>query len=138
VAGFAQLYLEVEAGWRPATQLARILDPRLAARLEAVWVRRQPTPGRVVAVTGERVADDRYEAVAVVQRGGRFGALGVQLRQRRGCWRVEMAARPEDGPLPEPRFPFPADEPDAFDLVLPDPRQAGAVRAGVPQTAPLG
>ncbi|CAN5886817.1 hypothetical protein BH23ACT8_BH23ACT8_00210 [soil metagenome] len=138
VRGFAQLYLEVEAGWRPATQLAQVLDARLAARLRAVWVRPQPRPGRVIAVTGERVAGDRYEAVAVVRRGGRFGALGVQLRRRGGRWRVEMAARPEDGPLPEPPFPFPSDEPDAFDLVLPDAGPAGDVRAGAPQGVPVG
>lgn len=109
VRGFMQLYLEVEVGRRPVRQAARLLDPELAARLEGVWVRAVGAlPGRVVALTGGRVTADRCEAVAVVDRHGRRGAIAVQLRRKGGRWIVTDVVRPEDGPLPAPPFAFPS------------------------------
>lgn len=97
-AGFAQAFLEVECGRRPRGQLRPVLCPRLADRLADIWLRPGP-PGRVVHAYGSRVAADRFEAVAVVRRGERFGALAVSLAFTGSCWRVVDAARPEDAPV---------------------------------------
>lgn len=97
-AGFAQAFLEVECGRRPRGQLRPVLCPRLADRLADIWLRPGP-PGRVVHAYGSRVAADRFEGVAVVRRGERFGALAVSLAYTGSCWRVVDAARPEDGPV---------------------------------------
>ncbi|MBW3602531.1 MAG: hypothetical protein KY434_07525 [Actinobacteria bacterium] len=101
--GFAQLYLEVEAGWRPRSQLARLMTPRLYGRLLDGWVR-PGAPGRVVRVRGVLAGPGRYEAVVVVRRPGRFGAVALSLVRSNGAWRVHDAVRPEDGatrPHPE-------------------------------------
>lgn len=111
----AQLYLEVEAGRRPAAQVARLLDQRLSYQLEGVWVRGPASPGRVVRVNGRLTHAECYEAVALVRRGERFGALALQLRRRDGRWAVTEASRPEDGPLPPPPYEFDEDEPDGLD-----------------------
>jgi Family of unknown function (DUF6459) len=105
--GFAQLYLEVEAGWRPRSQLARLMTPRLYVQLFDVWVR-PGRPGQVVRVRGALAGPGRYEAVAVVRRPGRFGAVALSLVRCNGAWRVHDAVRPEDGP---PVVPLPCDEP---------------------------
>jgi hypothetical protein len=109
---FARLYLEIECGRRRASQAAGILDRRLAAQLAQVWVRPGP-PGVLLAVTGARTAADAYEAVAVVRRGPRVGALALRMARRHGRWLVVHASRPEDGPLPEPDHPVPDDDRDA-------------------------
>lgn len=109
---FAQAFLEVEAGRRSRTQLDPLLCPLLAARLASVWVRPGP-PGQVVRTRGVLVAPDRYEAVVVVRRRGRFGALGVALARHGRSWQVIDASRPEDGLLPQPpAFALPIDDDD--------------------------
>ncbi|HEY8338960.1 MAG TPA: Rv3235 family protein [Egibacteraceae bacterium] len=113
---FAELFCEVEAGLRPRAHLEAVMTPLLAARLAPVWVRRGPT-AQVVTTTGELVSPTRYAAVAVLRRGGRWGALALELERRRGSWTVVEAARPEDGVLPTPAWAPPLAEPDAFDLV---------------------
>lgn len=103
-AGFSQAFLEVESGRRTRTQLDRVLCPQLAFKLADRWVRHGP-PGKVVTTHGMLVAPHRYEAVAVVRRGDRFGALVIVLVRIGGAWRVADAARPEDraqGPPPPP------------------------------------
>ena len=114
---FAVLFLEVEAGQRSRQQLQRLMCPVLFARLDQVWVRPDAAPGRVLAVHGVAVTPGRYEAVAVVERGARVGALALTLRRGTWGWRVDAIARPEDGPLPEPAYPVPRDEPDIFELI---------------------
>lgn len=92
---FASAYLEVEAGRRDARQLGGLVTPRLAVRLAAL----PPVPsapGRVHAVAGRRDRPDRFEAVAVVCRGRRWGAVAVRLVLVRGRWLVDQAGRPED------------------------------------------
>jgi len=122
VRGFVTLFLEVEAGQRPRRQAAALMAPELFAALERVWVRRG-TVGRVIRVTGQHVAPGCVEAVAVVDRDGRQGAIAVRLVRFRGAWRVDRAVRPEDGPLPAPRWWLPDAEPDTFALVCgPDQR----------------
>lgn len=115
---FGTLFLEVESGRRSRQQLEPLLDPLLYATLAPFWVR-PGRPGRVVGGTGVRTGDDRYDAVLVVRRGERVGAVAVALRRWSGRWRVERAARPEDGVLPPPPFAVADDEPDVFDLVGP-------------------
>jgi hypothetical protein len=114
-AGFAAVYLEVESGRRKPVQAAKVMDRKLYAQLERIWIR-PGEPGRVVSVTGHLVSRDAYEAVAVVRRGGRFGSLALRLARKGTGWVVVDASRPEDGPLPEPVVPIPVDEHDAFDL----------------------
>lgn len=149
-ADVAQLYLEIECGRRPWTQARHVLEPRLAAQLEGVWVR-PGTPGRLLAVTGSRTTADVYEAVAVVRRGPRVGAIAIRLVRRADRWLVAEAVRPEDGPLPEPPWPLQedgADALDAFDLAddvdwaaaraTADAADAGKGRPGGPAVVSLG
>lgn len=96
VGGFAQALLEVEAGRRPRRQLRPVVSVELGERLAPLGAREGSGPGRVVRVCGSRATRDRYEAVAVVVRGERYGALAVSLARRRGRWLVVEAARPED------------------------------------------
>lgn len=105
-AGFGQAFLEVESGRRTRAQLDRVLCPQLAFKLADRWVRPGP-PGTVVTTHGMLVAPHRYEAVAVVRRGDRFGALAIVLVRIGGAWRVADAARPEDG---APVRPVPPDQ----------------------------
>lgn len=98
-AGFAQAFLEVECGRRPRVQLRPILCPRLDERLAAIWVRPGPV-GHLVRTHGARVGAQRYEAVAVVRREQRVGAIVISLARQGTNWRVVDAARPEDGTSP--------------------------------------
>lgn len=124
---FAHLYLEVESGRRPAQQLARLMDPVLHARLESCWVRLGRPPGTVRRVRTTMVHGNRIDAVAVVQRGRRAGAIMLTMHRLDGRWCVTYAARPEDGPLPPPPFPVcPAGEVD------------GGLTAGVSYTLGVG
>jgi hypothetical protein len=111
VRGFAMLFCEVEAGCRQRRQLWGLMSPLLFARLADCWVRGGPT-GVVLRVHGMEVTPQVYEAVVVVRRGVRVGALAVRLVRRRGRWQVEDIARPEDGPLPPAPFPVGDDEDD--------------------------
>lgn len=139
--GVAQLCLEVEAARRPVALLAPLLDRRLICQLERGWVRGAATPGRVVSVSGRLVAADCYEAVAVVCRGERFGALALQLRRRHERWVITEAVRPEDGP----HAPLPysvddePDEPDELDLLLEAEMARNTVGwpVGAPEPLPL-
>lgn len=108
VEAFAVLFLEVEAGWRPRGQLAPLMTPMLYARLDGIWVRGGPL-GEVIDVHGAPVSAARWEAVAVVRRGARCGALAMALLRTCHGWRVTDVARPEDGPLPAPPYPVPDD-----------------------------
>lgn len=113
-AGFVTLFLEIEAGCRPRTHLAPLMTPMLYARLSEVWVR-GGTPGSVLLarVTGRTQAG--WDVVVIVRRGGRCGAVGLQLIEGRRGWVVADVALPERGPLPLPPYPVPADKPDPDD-----------------------
>ncbi len=114
---FAQLFCEVEAGRRPRRQLRHLLSPLLYARLSMVWVR-AGAGAQLLGVHGTLINSCSYEVVALVRRGRRVGALAFKLGRTAVGWRVTEIARPEDGPLPDPPFPLPRDEPDIFDVVL--------------------
>ena len=102
---FATLFLEVEAGKRPRAHLEPLMDPRLAVRLAPIWVRPGPA-GRILSVHGApshgRPGTAVYDTVVIVRRGLRVGALCLRLAQTQTGWRIEEAARPEDGRFPHP------------------------------------
>ncbi|MGH8902061.1 MAG: Rv3235 family protein [Egibacteraceae bacterium] len=114
--------MEVEAGQRPRAHLEPLMDPLLAVRLAPVWVRPGPL-GRILSVSvhgvpghGPRGHDVPgravYDAVVIVRRGPRVGALCLRLAQTVSGWRVQEAARPEDGRLPQPAVGYQVGEPD--------------------------
>jgi hypothetical protein len=115
-AAFAALYCEVAGGRRPAAQLARLVTPHLYARLVAVT----GCPGRPLAVVvrchGSLVGRAAYEAVCVVRRGPRFGALAFRLCRVRDGWLVDDIACPDDGPLPPPAYAVPCEPDDPDEL----------------------
>jgi len=94
---FVLLYLEVEAGRRELRQLAGLITPRLALRLSGA-AGGGGVAGRLHHVAGVRSRPDSFDAVAVVRRGDRYGALAVRVVARRGHWLVDQAWRPEDAP----------------------------------------
>jgi len=113
---FAALFCEVEAGHRPRRQLAPLMSPLLYARVFDLWIRRNRVAPVVVSVRGAAVSATVYEAVVLVRRGDRVGALALRLVQRHGRWRVEDLARPEDGPLPPAPFPVLDDEDELLEV----------------------
>lgn len=94
VRAFAQLYLEVEAGLRAPALVYPLMDSGLVQRLSGCWVRGGP-PGRVRHVHGRLVGSRRFDAVVVVERGARAGALAVVLARDELGWRVAEAGCPE-------------------------------------------
>lgn len=98
---FAQLWLEVEAGRRPPAHLHRLMDPRLVERLPHDALRGPCTGGRIRRVTGASPGPQRFDAVVVVERAGRAGALAVRLVRDALGWKVTEAACPEAPPLPD-------------------------------------
>ena len=108
-----RLYLEVEAGLRPWGTMRGILHPHLLLRLAPIWVRQGTAAGHVLSFTGTQTSPDCYEGVAIVRRGTRCGAIGLELRRSRERWQVTQAIRPEDGQLPTLVFDF--DEEDSAD-----------------------
>lgn len=114
---FAVLFCEAEAGARPRRHVQRLMTPLLVARLTDVWLRPDARVPQVLRVHGRRSAPGMYDVVALVDRGDRITALAFRIRRTGDGWRVDDLVRPEDGPLPEPAYPVPNDEPDVFDLV---------------------
>jgi hypothetical protein len=98
------LFLEVEAGRRPRRQLAPLLAPLLYTRLAGIW-HRGGAPGAVESVRIVGLEGPRCDAVVMVRRGPRRGAIAVQLVRGRNGWRIEDLARPEDRALPPAPFP---------------------------------
>ena len=116
--GFVSLFLEVEAGRRPRAHLKPVMTPMLYARLSEIWVR-GGEPGNVVSVRVLSRNEASCDLIAVVRRGTRWGAVGVNLQRSGDRWVVAVIARPEDRELPPPPYPVPADDPDEPDDVLP-------------------
>ncbi len=113
-AGFAALFCEVQAGVRPRRLLRPFVTPLLQARLSYLRVH-AGVPATVLGVAGSAVGPGIYEAVALVRRDGRCGAVALRLIRTPAGWRVDDVARPEDGPLPELRFPTDSDDFDGGD-----------------------
>jgi hypothetical protein len=122
---FLRLFLEVEAGQRPAGHLVPLLHPELHARLARVWVR--PGPAAVLlTVAGGHAAAGCYEAVGLVRRGRRTTAVAIRLRRTGRRWCVDALARPEQGELPAPAWPVPRPEEDEGDAIGTGGEDAGA------------
>lgn len=100
VRAFAQLYLEVEAGWRERRQLAALVPPRVATRLAASPTAAPPgmtaPVGHVHGLFGARTASQHFDAVVILRRERRYEALAVRLRLSAGGWSIVEASRPQD------------------------------------------
>lgn len=90
----ALLWLEVESGRRTPATVAHLLDHGLWQRLRHRWVRGGP-PGRLVRLLVHRKSATLCDAVAVVARGDRTGAITFRLCQRDDGWCVVEAGLPE-------------------------------------------
>lgn len=99
VIAVARAFLEVEAGLRPVSQLTPLLCPALDLRLAATV--RSPRADRpsIDAIRSVRCVElpgGGVEAVVVVRRGQRCGALAVRAERHDGVWRIVEIARPEE------------------------------------------
>lgn len=92
---FAAAYLEIEAGRRDPRQLVAVGWARNPARAAATN-NTTTTPGRVVSVVGARTLPGRFDAVALVRRGHRLGAIAIHLARQERSWVVRDARCPED------------------------------------------
>ncbi|MDX1659006.1 MAG: Rv3235 family protein [Nitriliruptorales bacterium] len=122
----ALLYLEIEAGRRPARHLRRIVSPsvyqRLQARTRSRRRRRRPAPtaDAITAIHTSHPAPGAVEASVVATVAGRARAIALRLERHVGQWRLVELACPEDRVAPrrtaslETRTP----RPDAFDEAL--------------------
>ncbi|MCM6775712.1 Rv3235 family protein [Nocardia sp. CDC159] len=87
-----RLVLEALDGRRSAAQLARLVDPTVAATL-ATLIRtgaaeRRLGPAVLVAVRTEPIGPGVAEVVAGYERGGRRFAIAARAACRRGEWRL--------------------------------------------------
>lgn len=94
----ARVFLEVEMGCRPLSQLRGLLAPALYARLRRCprHAPRRPGPIRVLRTTVSLSGPDTCDAAIVVRRGSRAGSLALRLERHGGAWQVVELARPED------------------------------------------
>jgi hypothetical protein len=91
---FATLWLEVEAGLRPSSLLRDLALPRA---LPGRGTRQRARAGIVRRVRAVDGGAQHLDVVALVDRGGRFGALTLRLRSDGGGqWTVIEAGCPED------------------------------------------
>ncbi|CAN5334220.1 hypothetical protein BH23ACT9_BH23ACT9_23430 [soil metagenome] len=98
IRSFVALYLEVEAGLRPA----RHIRPLLAPQLQPV-VGNCGRQGRTPDVLTVRIQSrhDVCEAVVLLRERGRVGALALSITRQEQGWRIADVRRPESPP-PEP------------------------------------
>ncbi len=102
----ARLYLEIEAGQRPAKALRRLTTPALQLHLD-----RQLRPGGRIVVEGDILAGryafttpHRLDVVFVVRRDeDTYRALILELRRRNGRWWLTDIASPETAQLARAR-----------------------------------
>lgn len=90
----ALLWLEVESGRRRPAAVAHLLSHELWQQLRDGWVR-GGAPGRLVRLLVHRHSATLCDAVAVVARGERTGAITFRLRHRGDGWCVVEAGVPE-------------------------------------------
>ncbi len=120
-----QVWLEVQHGRRPFSQLSPLVTPALRRRLFAQLPRRPVLGGapriRVARVIACFPASDVFEASVLVEQDERTTAVAVRLERHRGAWRAVELTAPEQGltPLTTASLPRPTGPPrDAFDEVL--------------------
>lgn len=98
VLGFVELFLEVEAGRRPARHLRPLIHTDLFGSLRAIS---GPGATEIVRIRTQ-TREDVCEAVVVLGTGDRVSALAVSVRRFGGRWQVTEASRPETPPPPPP------------------------------------
>lgn len=105
IRSFVTLYLEVEAGLRPARHLRPLMSPDLQPVVGGCG--RQ---GRTPDVLTVRVQSRRgvCEAVVLLQEPTRVAALAVAMRRDQHGWRICEVRRPDGGLPPDPTAPRPA------------------------------
>lgn len=131
---FVALYAEVECGRRGHVQLVDMMTPALYAQLARRWVK-GGVQAQVMSIRGVRTMPDRFDAVAILRRGDRWGALALSLQRSGGRWTVATAVCPEDGPLPPPpNLPAPDEEDDEQEYG--DDILDGAIAAAAAVVAP--
>lgn len=94
----ARIFLEVEIGRRPLSQLERLMSPSLYADLRR-RLRADPRCSGPREIRRVRVCPrgpEICDAAIVVRRGARAGSLALRLERHGGAWRVVELARPED------------------------------------------
>lgn len=135
-AAVALLYLEVEAGRRPAEQIRGLVSPavyerlRVRTRTRAVAPDRRrtgPARGAIRAVHTSVPAPDAFEASVVVTNQHRVSAIALRMEHHLGRWRVVEVSRPEDGEPPR-RTASLAERPrrlDALDETTDEPAGTG-------------
>lgn len=102
-AAFVLVYLEVECGRRPTVQLSGLMTAKAYAQVcraqqgapRATGAGRA-TLARLRSVRGVASGPDRYDAVVLVERGARTGAVALRLARSGSRWVVTEAVRPED------------------------------------------
>lgn len=121
VPALALLYLEVEAGRRPAHQVRGLVSPalyeRVTARPRTRGLHKQaPAAHTIRAVHTSSPRPDAVEA-SVVVNGPRTTALALRLERHIGRWRLVELSRPEDGEPPRrtASLEHAPVRPDAFD-----------------------
>lgn len=122
VPALALLYLEVEAGCRPAHQVRGLVSPALYERLTVRprtgrRTRRVPSARAIRAVHCSSPRPDAVEASVVVCAPPRTTALAIRLERHVGRWRMVELSRPEDGEPPRrtSSLEHRSVRPDAFD-----------------------
>lgn len=112
----ALVFLEIEAGRRPLTQIRPLSSPALYRRLVRSRKARSPLEGRghgptaksVKSVFCQQLGSDAVEASVVIDRGIRVTALALRLERHRGSWRVVELTAPENGEPPRRTASVPA------------------------------
>ncbi len=102
----ARLYLEIEAGHRPAKALRRLTTPTLQLRLDTQVRRggRMVVDGDIVSGRYDFTTPDRLDAVVVVRVDeDTCRALIFELHRRNGRWWLTDIASPETAGLARPQ-----------------------------------
>jgi hypothetical protein len=103
--GLALWYVEFRAGRRPAEQLRTLVSGALLRRMRGRAAERQQTLDidPIVRTLVQRSSADQVEAVVLVRRGPRVGAVAVSFARTERGWIITDLTAPEDGEAPAGR-----------------------------------
>ncbi|MFT5223654.1 MAG: hypothetical protein ACI867_001977 [Glaciecola sp.] len=101
----ARWYVEFRAGRRPAEQLRTMVSGALLRRMRGRAAERQHTLeiDPIVRTVVQRPSADQVEAVVLVRRGPRVGAVTVSFARTERGWIITDLTAPEDGEAPAGR-----------------------------------